>query len=139
MSLLYPSLHRRSTAGGHTSATAVWQVLAALAACYLAVNLLLPGLAPGGWNIYLAQPLLWTALGLHCYQRTARPAASVLSWGLLAGAFHMALFAAAGLAWGFGRSAFAHGALSIAGNVLFLATLLFAYVYAWRKGVFKWR
>lgn len=97
-----------------------------LAAVVVAANLVLPRLLGGGWNLYLAQPVLWLGLGLYCRRLTAAEnVRSLLLWGSLAGAFHVAVLAAAGLAWGFGHSTYAHQPAAVAANLVYLASMLY--------------
>ena len=104
-------------------------VVAALAAIFLATNQLLPTFLPGGWNIYLAQPLLWLALGSFCLTRLefrpAAPTRAPLMLALLCGAFQVAALLIAGMLYGFGYSAYAHTPTGIAANLWFLGAMLF--------------
>ena len=123
--LSQPFSYRPATAAFASAAA----ILAGLAFVFIASNLLAPAFATGGWNLYFVQPLLWLGLAALCLRLAPdllrRPPALILSVALLAGLFEVALFATAGLLYGFGRSTFAHEALPTLANLFYIGSALF--------------
>ena len=119
-----------------TAPEGVWRwawalVVPALVAIYLLVNLRFPLVLPGGLNIYLAQPAAWTGLALLAllgwrYGLRAKPTAHprFLALAALLGAFPVSLTGIAGLTFGFGYSPYGHQAEVLAGNLIYVATML---------------
>lgn len=102
-------------------------ILAYLILAVPAAGLWLPGMVRGGANLYLAQPIVWLGLGWLCrlLQGPALVARrDLLVLALLGGLFHVALFALAGLVFGFGRSPYAAGPPAVLANLIYLACLL---------------
>ncbi|HLC01853.1 MAG TPA: hypothetical protein VJK02_02345, partial [Anaerolineales bacterium] len=106
-------------------------VVPAVVAVYLLVNLRFPQVLPGGLNIYLAQPAAWTGLALLAllgwrYGLQARPASQprFLAFSVLLGAFQVSLMVLAGLYFGFGYSPYGHQPDVLAGNLIYVATML---------------
>ena len=121
----------RQLVGG--SAQALWGpllVVAYLLVAYAAVYQVLPSRVSAGMWLYVAQPLIWSGLGLLAYglwrQLPDRPAFSKTLVGLsvVAGVFHISLLVIAGLLYGFGNSPYGDQTLSIAKNALYLTTFL---------------
>ena len=123
--LSQPFSYRPATAAFASAAA----ILAGLAFVFVTSNLLAPAFATGGWNLYLVQPLLWLGLAALCLRLAPdllrRPAALILSVALLAGLFEVALFAIAGLLYGFGRSTFAHETLRTLAKLFYIGSALF--------------
>jgi len=106
-------------------------VVPAVVAVYLLVNLRFPQVLPGGLNIYVAQPAAWTGLALLAllgwrYGLQARPASHprFLAFAALLGAFQVSLMVLAGLGFGFGYSPYGHQPDVLAGNLVYVATML---------------
>ena len=106
-------------------------VVPAVVAVYLLVNLRFPQILPGGLNIYVAQPAAWTGLALLAllgwrYGLQARPASHprFLALAVLLGAFQVSLMVLAGLGFGFGYSPYGHQPDVLAGNLVYVATML---------------
>lgn len=84
-------------------------------------------------SYFVLQPLMWLSLaavafgawclGLHCRPNARR---SLILTGALAGAFQVACWLLAGLAFGFGQSPFASTPLALVGNLLHIGSLLLA-------------
>jgi signal peptidase len=106
-------------------------ILLWLAAVYILVNVGLPRILDASANMYLGQPLAWLALADLAYLGwrfglKERPAVNrhLTAMGLLAGLFQVALLVFAGLAYGFGRSPYAHQLLPLLGNLLCVGSML---------------
>lgn len=108
---------------------ALLAVIVALGAIFIASNKLLPALFPGGWNLYVVQPVLWLALGMYCMSKSDGrvPAMSrtLLVVAVLCGAFQVAMSVLGGLLYGFGYSAYASGLPAISANLWYLGAMLF--------------
>ncbi len=100
-------------------------------AVYLWVNVArISALAPD-LNVYLVQPLLWLSLGAVSFlgwrfalveRPPARPGLVVT--GFLVGAFQVALWLLAALAFGLGASPYGHTPLVILGNLIYVGSML---------------
>jgi len=108
---------------------------ALMAACalvvYWGVSLVRTISLPAGLNFYLAQPLLWLSLAVAGFlvwrlalhgRPKARP--QLIFTAMLVGAFHIAWWLLAGLAFGFGFSAFAHSLQAVVGNLFYAGSVL---------------
>ncbi len=115
-------------AGPGELAPAAAPVLAYLAAAYAVVNFGLPGVAPSSLNLYLVQPAIWSGLAFLCLSQRPGLARLPGSWmvtlGLLAGAFQVAVYALAGFVYGFGYSTYAHGPATVMLNLVYLGSML---------------
>ncbi|MFQ5932755.1 MAG: signal peptidase I [Nitrospiraceae bacterium] len=120
--------------GGRSSWPWIWAPIGALTVLvYLAVNFAVVRLVPGGYNVYLAQPALWSYLALMAflfwkYGITDKPSrnGSVIAMAILLGFFNVAIFLIAGLLLGFGASPYGHGPPALLGNALFAISSLLA-------------
>lgn len=112
-------------------------IVAALLFAYFTAHFLLPAWATGPQIQLVYQPLLWTGLALisifvwhaHLHAKltvTPRLAAAAL---LIAG-FQISLSLLAGIVLGFGASPYAHTALAIVGNLLFVLTFIIGREWA---------
>lgn len=108
-------------------------LLGSLVAIYLLVNMRLPGVLPGGWNIYLAQPLVWiwlAVLAFYCWRfglrRRPYPSKTVTLLSIIIGLFQVALYVISGLLFGFGNSPYSHTPLAILGNLLYIGSMVVA-------------
>jgi len=108
-------------------------LLAAIVAIYLLVNMRLPRVLPGAWNIYLAQPLVWIWLAILAYfcwrfglQRRPYPSKTVILLSIMIGFFQVALSVIAGLLFGFGNSPYSHALLAMMGNMLYIGSMVVA-------------
>jgi len=107
-------------------------IVAIFAVCmYWALSLVRPVPLPSGLNFHLVQPLLWlslAALGFCAWhfalhgRPKARP--ELVFTGMLVGAFHIAWWLLAGLAFGFGLSPFAHTLPTLLGNLFYAGSVL---------------
>ncbi len=112
----------------------LWLILlVAIAAIYFLVNVRLPQVLPGGWNTYLAQPLVWTWLAIlafYCWRfglrRRPYPSRAVLLLSIMIGLFQVAVSAISGLLFGFGNSPYSHTLLAIIGNFLYISSMVVA-------------
>jgi signal peptidase len=82
-------------------------------------------------NIYIAQPLMWSALAVMAYigwrfDLRARPPLHkrLVALAVLTGAFQIAVFVLAGLVYGFGHSPYGHSPLVVLGNMLYVISML---------------
>ncbi len=95
---------------------------------YVAATFVLPRLLPSSANIYVVQPLIWLGLGLLCLDLMPDlrrfPSKAVLAVAAGCGAFQVALYALAGLVWGFGYSTYSHAPVTLALNLVYLGSLL---------------
>ncbi len=106
-------------------------VLALLVAIYLLVNFALSNFLSAELNIYLVQPILWTALAAAAFHGwknglDERPPLNtgLVFLALLTGAFQIAILILAGMFYSFGRSPYSHQALLLMGNLLYVGTML---------------
>jgi signal peptidase len=106
-------------------------VIPAIVAVYLAVNLRYPEILPGGFNIYLAQPVTWLSLALLAYlgwryglaqRASSRP--HFIALAALVGAFQVSLAVIAGLVFGFGHSPYSHETAVLLGNLAYVGSML---------------
>jgi signal peptidase len=106
-------------------------VVPAIVAVYVLVNHRFPEVLPGGFNLYLAQPITWCTLGLLAFlgwryglaeRAPTRP--SILRLAVLVGAFQVSLAIIAGLVFGFGHSPYGHAPAVLAGNLLYVVAML---------------
>ena len=100
-------------------------------AVYWVVTLIRTISLPAGLNFYLVQPLLWLSLAVAGFlvwrlalrgRPKARP--QLIFTAMLVGAFHIAWWLLAGLAFGFGFSAFAHTLQAVVGNLFYAGSVL---------------
>lgn len=109
-------------------------VIGGMVSGYILVNFRLPKVQTGSYNVYLAQPLTWSALALLSYlgwrfglPHRSRADYRLAAMGTLSGFFQVALFVIAGLFLGFGHSPYSHRLLPLLGNLLYLGTMLVAF------------
>lgn len=100
---------------------------------YFVVNFAVVRLVPGGFNVYLVQPALWSYLALMAflfwkYGVTVKPSriGSIVAIAILLGFFNIGLFFLAGLLLGFGASPYGHRPPALLGNALFVVSSLLA-------------
>ncbi|MDX1600562.1 MAG: signal peptidase I [Anaerolineales bacterium] len=112
-------------------------IAAALLFAYFTAHFLLPSLATGPQIQLAYQPLLWTGLALFSIyiwhaQLHADLAITPGAAGaaLLIAGFQISLGLLAGIVLGFGGSPYAHTALAIAGNLLFVFTFIIGREWA---------
>jgi len=122
-------------------------VTAAVGLAYWFTNWPLPDVlgSHASLNLHIVQPLIWgavAALALHgWYRLEERPRVSRMLTGiaLLVGVFHVMVLVIAGVIWGFGESPISGRLVDIAGNLLYVGTLL-AGLEAARAYLFQvWR
>jgi signal peptidase len=98
---------------------------------YVLVHFRLPRVLAGGTNTYLAQPVAWTSLAVLAYlgwrfglQRRPQPHAVLITLAAVTGLFQVSLTVIGGLLSGFGGSPYSRELAGIAGNLLYLGTML---------------
>lgn len=86
-----------------------------------------------GLSVYVVQPALWLSLAMISYlgwrfalRDRPRTATNLVLTGFLVGAFHLALWLLAGLAFGFGESTYGHSFKVVTGNLLYVGSILLA-------------
>lgn len=123
-----------AVASSSSARNKLWLILlAAVVVIYFLVNMRLPQVLPGGWNIYLAQPLVWFWLAILAYycwrfglRRRPYPSKAVVLLSIMIGLFQVALSVIAGLLFGFGSSPYSHALLPIIGNLLYIGSMVVA-------------
>jgi signal peptidase len=141
MTLINPSLPWNASERPLREGVAL--VITYLACAYIAANVVVPALLPGGWNLYVAQPLVCLGLGALCLHLEPglmrRPRPLLLALALLAGLFEIGVFALAGLVYGFGYSTYAHGLLPLFANLAYLACWLWGLEMARAYLLGRWQ
>jgi signal peptidase len=106
-------------------------LIGGLAIIYYLVNFRWPHMQSAEANIYIAQPLMWSALAVMAYigwrfDLRARPPLHkrLVALAVLTGAFQIAVFVLAGLVYGFGHSPYGHSPLVVLGNMLYVISML---------------
>jgi signal peptidase len=105
-------------------------LIGVLTLAYWLANEVAPRLLDATARMYVAQPLIWGALGLlswsFCGGRIlVRGAGAMVAVAALAALVQIACLSLAGLLAGFGHSPYGHGATDYAGNAVYLVTLYF--------------
>ena len=109
-------------------------IVAIYAVCvYWGLQRVRPMSLPSGLNFHLVQPLLWLSLALlgffawrFALRGRPQPRPELVFTAMLVGAFHIAWWLLAGLAFGFGFSLFAHSVPGLLGNLFYAGSVLLA-------------
>lgn len=101
---------------------------------FVVSNFVLPRALPGGWNIYLVQPIVWGYLGFLAYLGWKHVAVGkpriegrVLFIAGVTGIFQVALIFLAGVFYGFGHSPYSHRLSILAGNFMYFISILIGF------------